>query len=141
MENAQAVREKTVARRVGGSSAVDAAAGRILDLIRARQLNVGDVLPTERELSEITGASRNTVREALRTIRTYGLIEPKPRVGAVLADGQSIARFYPDRAAVANRKRSWKKRAMCGRRPYNMQRHAGPPPLGVTRGPLAVIRS
>ncbi|PBC04666.1 GntR family transcriptional regulator [Mesorhizobium sp. WSM3860] len=78
-------------RRAGGSSAVDAAAGRILDLIRARQLSVGDVLPTERELSEITGASRNTVREALRAIRTYGLIEPKPRVGAVLADGQSIA--------------------------------------------------
>ncbi|RUU55816.1 FCD domain-containing protein [Mesorhizobium sp. M2C.T.Ca.TU.002.02.1.1] len=90
-ENPQAARDNVAARRVGGSSAVDTAAGRILDLIRARQLNVGDVLPTERELSEITGASRNTVREALRTIRTYGLIEPKPRVGAVLADGQSIA--------------------------------------------------
>ncbi|RAZ72326.1 FadR/GntR family transcriptional regulator [Mesorhizobium atlanticum] len=90
-ENPQALRDNVGARRAGGSSAVDAAAGRILDLIRARQLNVGDVLPTERELSEITGASRNTVREALRTIRTYGLIEPKPRVGAVLADGQSIA--------------------------------------------------
>ena len=86
-ENPQALRDNVGARRAGGSSAVDAAAGRILDLIRARQLNVGDVLPTERELSEITGASRNTVREALRTIRTYGLIEPKPRVGAVLADG------------------------------------------------------
>ncbi|CDX51481.1 GntR domain protein [Mesorhizobium plurifarium] len=90
-ENPQAARDNVAARRAGGSSAVDTAAGRILDLIRARQLNVGDVLPTERELSEITGASRNTVREALRTIRTYGLIEPKPRVGAVLADGQSIA--------------------------------------------------
>ena len=90
-ENPQAARDNVAARRAGGSSAVDTAAGRVLDLIRARQLNVGDVLPTERELSEITGASRNTVREALRTIRTYGLIEPKPRVGAVLADGQSIA--------------------------------------------------
>ena len=91
METTDALGEKASPRRIGGGSAVDAAAGRILDLIRARQLNVGDVLPTERELSEITGASRNTVREALRTIRTYGLIEPKPRVGAVLADGQSIA--------------------------------------------------
>ncbi|TGP18899.1 MULTISPECIES: FCD domain-containing protein [unclassified Mesorhizobium] len=90
-ENVHAVRDNGADSRAGGSSAVDAAAERILDLIRARQLNVGDVLPTERELSEITGASRNTVREALRTIRTYGLIEPKPRVGAVLADGQSIA--------------------------------------------------
>jgi DNA-binding FadR family transcriptional regulator len=78
-------------QRRGGRSAVDTTAGQILDLIRARGLAVGDVLPTERELSELVGASRNTVREALRTIRTYGLIEPKPRVGAVLADGQSAA--------------------------------------------------
>ncbi|WP_354493978.1 FadR/GntR family transcriptional regulator [Mesorhizobium robiniae] len=91
MENSQAVRKNAAARRVGGGSAVDTTAGRILDLIRVRQLNIGDVLPTERELSELTGASRNTVREALRTIRTYGLIEPKPRVGAVLANGQSMA--------------------------------------------------
>ena len=78
-------------QRRGGRSAVDTTAGQILDLIRARGLAVGDVLPTERELSELVGASRNTVREALRTIRTYGLIEPKPRVGAVLADRQSAA--------------------------------------------------
>ena len=50
--------------------------GQILDLIRMRGLGVGDVLPTERELCDLFGASRNTVREALRTIRTYGLIEP-----------------------------------------------------------------
>jgi GntR family transcriptional regulator, transcriptional repressor for pyruvate dehydrogenase complex len=91
LENSQTARENAAARRISGGSAVDTTAGRILDLIRVRQLNVGDVLPTERELSEITGASRNTVREALRTIRTYGLIEPKPRVGAVLANGQSMA--------------------------------------------------
>ena len=83
--------ENAAGRRISGRSAVDTTSGRILDLIRVRQLNVGDVLPTERELSELTGASRNTVREALRTIRTYGLIDPKPRVGAVLANGQSIA--------------------------------------------------
>jgi len=91
VQQSPAARENAAARRISGRSAVDTAAGRILELIRARQLNVGDVLPTERELSELTGASRNTVREALRTIRTYGLIEPKPRVGAVLADGQSLA--------------------------------------------------
>ena len=58
-ENSQAVRDNAVARRAGGSSAVDAAAGQILNLIRARQLNVGDVLPTERELSEIARATVN----------------------------------------------------------------------------------
>ncbi len=80
------------AGRQGGSpSAVDTLAGQILDLIRVRGMTVGDVLPTERELCDLFGASRNTVREALRTIRTYGLIEPKPRVGAVLTDRQGAA--------------------------------------------------
>lgn len=73
------------------ASAVDLTVRQILDLIRTRGLIVGDVLPTERELCDLFGASRNTVREALRTIRTYGLIDPKPRVGAVLADRQDIA--------------------------------------------------
>ena len=80
----QAVRRTTL-------SAVDTMAGQIFDLIRARGLSVGDVLPTERELCDLFGASRNTVREALRTIRTYGLIEAKPRVGAVLTDRQGAA--------------------------------------------------
>ncbi len=66
-------------------------ARQILDLIRSRGLAVGDALPTERELCDLFGASRNTVREALRTIRTYGLIDARPRVGAVLTDRQSGA--------------------------------------------------
>lgn len=89
----QASREPMEASEEAGisSSAVDQTVRQILDLIRNRALSVGDVLPTERELGELFGASRNTIREALRTIRTYGLIDPKPRVGAVLADRQSVA--------------------------------------------------
>lgn len=80
------------ARRQGGNpSAVDTMAGQILDLIRTRGMSIGDALPTERELCDLFGASRNTVREALRTIRTYGLIEARPRVGAVLIDRQGAA--------------------------------------------------
>lgn len=82
---------RTAGRQGGSPSAVDTLAGQILDLIRVRGMTVGDVLPTERELCDLFGASRNTVREALRTIRTYGLIEPKPRVGAVLTDRQGAA--------------------------------------------------
>lgn len=78
-------------RRNKGESAVDVTARRILDLIKERGLAVGDALPTERELGDLCNASRNTVREALRTIRAYGLIEAKPRVGAVLADRQRAA--------------------------------------------------
>jgi len=91
VELAQPSQARSSDRQGGSLSAVDTLAGQILDLIRARGMSVGDVLPTERELCELFGASRNTVREALRTIRTYGLIEPKPRVGAVLTDRQGAA--------------------------------------------------
>ena len=91
IEAAQPVQARPAGRGGGNPSAVDTMAGQILDLIRVRGMSVGDVLPTERELCDLFGASRNTVREALRTIRTYGLIEAKPRVGAVLTDRQGAA--------------------------------------------------
>jgi len=91
IETAQPVQTHPSRRGGGNPSAVDTMAGQILDLIRVRGMSVGDVLPTERELCDLFGASRNTVREALRTIRTYGLIEAKPRVGAVLTDRQGAA--------------------------------------------------
>jgi DNA-binding FadR family transcriptional regulator len=96
VESAQAPRGRLAGPDGSSPSAVDTLAGQILDLIRVRGMSVGDVLPTERELCDLFGASRNTVREALRTIRTYGLIEAKPRVGAVLTDrqGSAIQNFF-----------------------------------------------
>lgn len=72
-------------------SAVD----RLVEEIRAfatdRLLGVGDPLPTERELGEMFQASRNTVREALVVLRAYGLIETRPKVGAVISGGHAEA--------------------------------------------------
>ena len=91
IELTQSAPDRVGGRQGNGVSAVDATASQILDLIRERGLGIGDVLPTERELCDLVGASRNTVREALRTIRTYGLIEARQRVGAVLTDRQGAA--------------------------------------------------
>lgn len=48
--------------------------------IRAGQLGPGDRLPPERELTELFGVSRVTVRDALRVLEATGLVEI--RVGA-----------------------------------------------------------
>lgn len=48
--------------------------------IRAGQLKSGDRLPPERELTELFGVSRVTVRDALRVLEANGLVEI--RVGA-----------------------------------------------------------
>lgn len=52
--------------------------------IRKGSLNVGDKLPTERELSERLELSRNSVREALRTLDNMGLISSRQGSGNYL---------------------------------------------------------
>jgi GntR family transcriptional repressor for pyruvate dehydrogenase complex len=43
--------------------------------------NPGDVLPTERELAQSFGISRNTLREAFRILEREGLVETRPGGG------------------------------------------------------------
>lgn len=50
------------------------------------ELKVGDKLPPERELSEIHSISRNSVREALRTLEVVGLIECRHGDGNFIAN-------------------------------------------------------
>ncbi len=67
-------------------SAVDRLVDQIRALVRARDLVIGDALPTERELGDLFKASRNTVREALQILKAYGIVEVRPKIGAVLSD-------------------------------------------------------
>lgn len=68
------------------ASAVDGVVRQIRSLIRERGMGVGDVLPSEAELAIMFDASRNTVREAFRTLKAYGVAESRQKVGAVLTD-------------------------------------------------------
>lgn len=67
-------------------SAVDAMVANIRALISDGGLGVGDSLPTERELCERFQASRNTVREAMRIMKAYGIVSVRPKVGAIIVD-------------------------------------------------------
>lgn len=70
------------------SSMVDDVLEGIRTIINVRKLTVGDSLPTERELCEAFGASRNTVREAMRILKAYGVVEVRPKVGATIVDNR-----------------------------------------------------
>lgn len=51
----------------------------------------GDLLPSEKKIMEMTGVSRITVREALRTLAEVGIIETKKGKGSiVLIDGKEL---------------------------------------------------
>ncbi|PZM15142.1 FadR/GntR family transcriptional regulator [Rhizobium tubonense] len=66
------------------ASAVDDVVRQIRTLIRERGMGIGDVLPSEAELAVMFDSSRNTVREAFRTLKAYGVAESRQKVGAVL---------------------------------------------------------
>ena len=44
----------------------------------------GDLLPPERELVRILGVSRDSVRNAIRTLELMGLLEPRQGIGTVV---------------------------------------------------------
>jgi GntR family transcriptional repressor for pyruvate dehydrogenase complex len=59
---------------------------RILELIRTGSLRAGDRLPPERELIEIFGISRPSLREALRALSMLGVVNSLHGGGAYVSD-------------------------------------------------------
>ncbi|MCP4382157.1 MAG: FadR family transcriptional regulator [Hyphomicrobiales bacterium] len=59
---------------------------RILELIQTGSLRAGDRLPPERELIEIFGISRPSLREALRALSTLGVVESRHGGGAYVTN-------------------------------------------------------
>ena len=82
----EAVVDARASGRASRSSAVDEVVDHVRTLISEGGLKVGDSLPTEKELSERFSASRNTVREAMRILKTYGIVKVRPKIGAVIVD-------------------------------------------------------
>src|SRR5258708_18104519 len=58
--------------------------------IRSGRLVVGDLLPSEHELADEHGVSRETARRSLAMLADEGLITRRRGVGAIGADAQPI---------------------------------------------------
>lgn len=56
-------------------------ARRIQEMIRAGELHSGELLPSQRELSERLDVSRSSLREALSVLETLGVVQTEPRRG------------------------------------------------------------
>lgn len=93
MDNSQAMRADGAGGRSGTGSAVDTVVQQIRDLISGSGLKVGDSLPTERDLCSQFNASRNTVREAMRILKAYGLVDVRPKIGATITDNRMTRAF------------------------------------------------
>lgn len=66
------------------SSLVDKVEANLVQLLQERKLKVGDVIPTELDLSKTLGVSRTVTREAILRLRMMGLIETKKKKGSVI---------------------------------------------------------
>jgi GntR family transcriptional repressor for pyruvate dehydrogenase complex len=64
---------------------------KIRDLILKKNLEPGDKLPSERQLSDKFGASRGNVREAIQKLEFYGLLKSIPQSGTFVANIGAIA--------------------------------------------------
>ncbi len=61
-------------------------ASQIHRLIADGRLKPGDRLPPERELAELFGVSRSSVRDAIRVLEMRGLVEPKHGEGTLVRE-------------------------------------------------------
>ena len=68
------------------ATAVDTVVDTFRSMIGAGSLRIGDELPTERDLARQLGVSRNTVREAIKRLEAYGVIETRQKRGASIVD-------------------------------------------------------
>lgn len=69
-----------------------AMAKRLQDMIRSGELKVGERIPSQRVLAERFNVSRPTLREALLTLETLGLIHTLPARGTFVADPETNIR-------------------------------------------------
>lgn len=57
----------------------------IQKLLKSNQLQVGDRLPPERQLAELFRVSRNSVREAIKSLEQHGILISRPGAGTFIA--------------------------------------------------------
>lgn len=57
---------------------------KIIELVRSENLNAGQKIPSERQLSDRLGVSRGYVRKALQRLEHYGILRTLPQRGTVV---------------------------------------------------------
>ena len=65
------------------------------NMIYSGQLKKGDKLPPERELCQILGVSRASMREALRAMEVMGIVDSRPGEGTYIVDEITSSIFKP----------------------------------------------
>ena len=79
--------------RIVQKTMADVVEHRLRDYLKEKSFKPGDPLPTEVDLAETLGVSRNVVREALSRLRMLGMVETKKKRGMILARPDILSSF------------------------------------------------
>ena len=92
---------------IKNGSVVDAVKDWILDQLIKGNLQPGSKLPTEAELCANLGASRNSVREAIKQLEAYGLVYIKRADGTFVTDRYEPRMLSPVLYSIILQHNSW----------------------------------
>jgi len=68
------------------------------------KLHPGDKLPSERELAELLGVSRSSIRDAIRSLELVGLLEPRQGAGTVVREISTDVLVTPLASILAHKR-------------------------------------
>lgn len=80
---------------LANKSVVDRIVDQITNAIMNGDLKPGDKIPTEPELSETFGVGRNSVREAIKILEAYGVLEIRRADGTYIRQEYNYKMLYP----------------------------------------------
>lgn len=92
---AEAVAAQSFLKPISSTSVVDRVIEQLTDAMIRRELLPGDRIPTEIELSESLGVGRNSVREAIKILVSFGVLEIRRPDGTFVSKGFSDKMLDP----------------------------------------------
>lgn len=97
-------------KKSGGTTLYEQVMDQIKEMIVSGAYKKGDLLPSEKELMQMTGVSRITVREALKSLTEVGMIETRRGKGSfVLVDADALSPDVP----TAELQSEYRERFLC----------------------------
>lgn len=87
--------KETFLKEIGGKSVVEQIVDNITNAIINGDLKPGDKIPTENELCISMGVGRNSVREAIKILEAYGVLNIKRAEGTFVNQKYDSKMLYP----------------------------------------------
>jgi GntR family transcriptional regulator, transcriptional repressor for pyruvate dehydrogenase complex len=75
-----------------------------IERLIVQKMQPGDKLPAERELAELLGVSRSSIRDAIRRLEIVGLVEPRQGAGTVVREISTATLVSPLANVIAHRR-------------------------------------